>query len=137
MIRRWCDDPWLGMRLALGGGGAHTALPRLALTAAGVGRGVAVLLTATSVPHLLGAREDRAAARVGAAGAAPVPGVDPVYAVKLVDECHGQGLQGVLVQPTGPRAPAFPGVGVLPKPGEVALTRRGAIGLKPPPAAVD
>ncbi len=122
MIRRWCDDLWLGMRLALGGGGARTALTRLALTAAGVGLGVAVLLTATSVPHLLGAREDRAAARMGAAGAASVPGVDPVYAVKLVDEFHGQGLQGVLVQPTGPRAPAFPGVGVLPKPGEVVLS---------------
>ncbi|WP_328615396.1 ABC transporter permease [Amycolatopsis sp. NBC_00355] len=122
MIRRWCDDLVLGMRLALSGGGARTALVRLALTAAGVGLGVAVLLTATSVPHLLGAREDRAAARAAFADAAPAAGVDPVYLVGLTDEYRGRGLQGFLLQRTGARTPAFPGVDRLPRPGEAVLS---------------
>jgi hypothetical protein len=122
VIRRWFDDLVLGMRLALGGGGARTAVVRLALTAAGVGLGVAVLLTATSVPHLLGAREERAAARAAFEDAGPVPGIDPVYVVGRSDEFRGRGLQGLLVQPTGPRTPAFPGVDRLPTSGEAVLS---------------
>ena len=121
MIRRWANDLALGMRLALGGGGARTALVRLALTAAGVGLGVAVLLTATSVPNLLGARDDRASARVLAPGA-PAASVDPVYAVTRNDEFRGRGLQGYLVQATGTRMPAAPGVDRLPRPGEMVLS---------------
>ncbi|MEU0790487.1 FtsX-like permease family protein [Amycolatopsis sp. NPDC005961] len=121
MIRRWVADLALGMRLALGGGGARTALVRLTLTAVGVGLGVAVLLTATSVPHLLGARDDRASARVLAPGTA-AEGVDPVHAVTRNDEFRGRGLQGVLVQLTGPHPPAAPGVARLPGPGEAVLS---------------
>ncbi|WP_284740658.1 FtsX-like permease family protein [Amycolatopsis sp. RTGN1] len=121
MIRRWAGDLALGMRLALGGGGARTALVRLALTAAGVGLGVAVLLTATSVPHLLGARDDRASSRVLAPGALAAD-VDPVYAVTRNDEFRGRGLQGYLVQATGTRLPAAPGVDRLPRPGEMVLS---------------
>ncbi|WP_372666312.1 FtsX-like permease family protein [Amycolatopsis kentuckyensis] len=121
MIRRWIADLLLGMRLALGGGGARTALVRLALTATGVGLGVVVLLTATSVPHLLGARDDRAGGRV-LDFAATTPGVDPVYALARVDEYRGRGLGGYLVQPTGPHQPAAPGVDRLPGPGEAVLS---------------
>jgi hypothetical protein len=122
VIRRWFGDLTLGMRLALGGGGARTALVRLALTAAGVGLGVAVLLTATSVPHMLGAREDRAAARLAVEDTTPVAGVDPVHVVERTDEFRGRGLQGYLVQQTGPDAPALPGVERLPKAGEAVLS---------------
>jgi hypothetical protein len=121
VIRRWAADFALGMRLALGGGGARTALVRLTLTAVGVGLGVAVLLTASSVPNLLGARDDRASARVLAPGA-PAEGVDPIHAVTRNDEFRGRGLQGYLVQLTGPRPPAAPGVDRLPGPGEVVLS---------------
>ncbi|MEA5366714.1 FtsX-like permease family protein [Amycolatopsis sp., V23-08] len=122
MIRRWFGDLALGMRLALGGGGARTALVRLALTAAGVGMGVAVLLTAASVPHLLGARDGRAAARTAIENGPPVAGIDPVYVVERTDEFRGRGLQGYLVQQTGPAAPALPGVERLPKAGEAVLS---------------
>ncbi|MCR6489123.1 hypothetical protein M8542_40495 [Amycolatopsis sp. OK19-0408] len=131
MIRRWSADLALGMRLALRGGGARTALVRLGLTAIGVGLGVVVLLTATSVPHLLGARDDRAAARMldlRPAGA----DVDPVYAVGREDEFRGRGVQGYLVQPTGPRLPAAPGVERLPGPGEAVLSPALAELLKSP-----
>ncbi|WP_318306928.1 FtsX-like permease family protein [Amycolatopsis solani] len=120
MIRRWVADFGLGMRLALGGGGVRTAWARLALTAAGVGLGVVVLLAATSLPHMLGARSDRSAGRMAVAAA--VDGVDPVYAVDRNDEFRGRGLQGHVVQPTGPRLPAAPGVGRLPGPGEAVLS---------------
>ncbi|MEV4145933.1 FtsX-like permease family protein [Amycolatopsis sp. NPDC049691] len=121
MIRRWTSDLLLGMRLALGGGGARTALVRLALTAVGVGFGVVVLLTATSIPNLIGARDDRAAARVFDLEAT-APGVDPVYLLARADEYRGRGLGGYLVQHTGPHPPAAPGVDRLPGPGEAVLS---------------
>ncbi|UOX92053.1 hypothetical protein MUY14_15995 [Amycolatopsis sp. FBCC-B4732] len=130
MIRRWATDFGLGMRLALGGGGVRTAWARLALTAVGVGLGVVVLLTATSLPHMLGARADRSAGRTAVAGV--VEGVDPVYAVGRNDEFRGSGLQGYLVQPTGPRTPAVPGVGRLPGPGEAVLSPALAALLQSP-----
>lgn len=120
MIRRWVNDLALGMRLALGGGGARTALVRLALTAVGVGLGVAVLLTATSMPHMMAARDDRASARFPDVGTAE--GVDPVHMVTRNDEFRGRGLQGYLVQATGPRLPAAPGVDRLPGLGEAVLS---------------
>ncbi|GAA3554867.1 FtsX-like permease family protein [Amycolatopsis ultiminotia] len=120
MIRRWVGDLALGMRLALRGGGARTALVRLGLTAVGVGLGVAVLLTAASLPHLLGARDDRSAARI--ADETAVDGVDPVYVVQRSDEYRGRGLLGQVVQPTGPHPPSAPGVERLPAPGEVVLS---------------
>ena len=113
-------DLVLGVRMALGNG--RTSVVRLALVALGVGLGVAVLLAATSVPHLLDARGDRGAARVIVAADHPVPGVDPAYLIQRVDEFRGRGLQGYLVQPTGPRAPHAPGVDRLPGPGEAVLS---------------
>ncbi|WP_439379856.1 FtsX-like permease family protein [Amycolatopsis lexingtonensis] len=130
MIRRWADDFALGMRLALGGGGVRTAWARLALTAAGVGLGVVVLLAATSLPHMLGARADRSAGRMAVAGA--VAGVDPVYAAERGDEFRGRGLQGYLVQPTGARLPAAPGVARLPGAGEAVLSPALAALLQSP-----
>ncbi|WP_103354470.1 FtsX-like permease family protein [Amycolatopsis sp. CA-128772] len=130
MSRRWPGDLALGLRLALGGGGARTAWARLALTATGVGLGVVVLLSATSLPHMLAARADRSAARTPVAEA--VDGVDPVRAVQRTDEFRGRGLQGYLVQPTGPRRPAAPGVDRLPGPGEAVLSPALAALLRSP-----
>ncbi|MEQ0565429.1 FtsX-like permease family protein [Amycolatopsis sp. NEAU-NG30] len=130
MIRRWTADLALGLRLALRGGGARTALVRLALTATGVGLGVLVLLTATSLPHMLGARGERAAARTPVAG--DVRGVDPLYLLLRDDEFRGRGLQGYLVQATGPRQPAAPGVERLPGPGEAVLSPALAALLQSP-----
>ncbi|WP_410667514.1 FtsX-like permease family protein [Amycolatopsis sp. cmx-4-68] len=135
MIRRWLADLVLGTRLALSGGGARTALVRLGLTAVGLGLGVVVLLTAASVPHLLGARDDRAAAR-SLDPAAAVDGVDPVYVAEREDEFRGRGLQGYLVQPTGPHPPAAPGVDRLPGPGEAVLSPALAELLRSPDGAL-
>lgn len=116
MIRRWLADLALGARMAVG----RTSLVRLALVATGVGLGVAVLLAATSVPHMLDVRAERGAAR--AATAEPVAGVDPAYLLARHDEFEGRGLQGYLVQPTGPHGPRAPGVARLPGPGEAVLS---------------
>ncbi|MGW3997366.1 ABC transporter permease [Amycolatopsis sp. NPDC004772] len=120
MIRRWVADLLLGVRLAIGGGGARTALVRLTLITVGVGLGVAVLLTATSLPQMLTARGERSAERTPLA--ATIPGVDAVHVVGRGDEFRGRGIQGYLVQPTGPHPPAVPGVDRLPGPGEAVLS---------------
>ncbi|MET8846377.1 FtsX-like permease family protein [Amycolatopsis sp. NPDC004625] len=130
MRPRWAADLALGLRLALGGGGARTAWARLALTATGVGLGVVVLLCATSLPHMLDTRAERSAARMPVAEAAG--GVDPVFAAERSDEFRGRGLQGYLVQPTGPRRPAAPGVDRLPGPGEAVLSPALAALLQSP-----
>ncbi|MEV6824157.1 FtsX-like permease family protein [Amycolatopsis sp. NPDC051102] len=130
MSPRWAADLALGLRLALGGGGARTAWARLALTAVGVGLGVVVLLSATALPHMLDARAGRSAARTPVTEA--VAGVDPVLAVARNDEFHGRGLQGYLVQPTGPHPPKAPGVDRLPGPGEAVLSPALAALLRSP-----
>ncbi|NBH11167.1 ABC transporter permease, partial [Amycolatopsis sp. SID8362] len=64
--------------------------------------------------------------------AVAVDGVDPVYAADRDDEFRGRGLQGYLVQPTGPRLPAAPGVARLPGPGEAVLSPALAALLRSP-----
>ncbi|MGW4064676.1 FtsX-like permease family protein [Amycolatopsis sp. NPDC004747] len=130
MSRRWVADLLLGMRLAVGGGGARTALGRLALTAVGVGLGVVVLLSATSLPHMLDARAERSAERTPRSVAEG--GVASLVAVGRADEFRGRGLQGYLVQRTGPHPPAAPGVGRLPGPGEAVLSPALAALLRSP-----
>ncbi|MFI9382841.1 FtsX-like permease family protein [Kutzneria sp. NPDC052558] len=113
----------LGARLAIGGGRAGWG--RLALTAVGVGLGAAVLLAATSVSHMLQARDDRGYARGIPSGELKSPallGVDPVYAAMRQSQFDGRNLTGLIVQKTGPNAPLPPGVDRLPDAGEVVLS---------------
>lgn len=120
---QWWNDLMLGVRLAVGGGRAGWG--RLALTAIGVGLGVAVLLAATSVSHMLQARDDRGYARgIPHDGSKPtvIPGVDPVYAALRDGQFDGRELNGYIVQKTGPNAPLPPGVDRLPDVGEVVLS---------------
>jgi hypothetical protein len=118
---QWWIDLALGVRLAVGGGRA--AWGRLALTAVGVGLGVTVLLTATSVSHMLQARDDRGYARaVPISDSAKIPGVDPVYAALRETMFNDREFDGVIVQKTGPSAPLPPGVDRLPDVGEVVLS---------------
>ncbi|AHI01760.1 ABC transporter permease [Kutzneria albida] len=126
LLTRWVGDLALGVRLALGGG--RTSWARLALTAVGVGLGVAVLLAATSLPHMLQVRNERGNARAipshGSVEAQQqsVAGVDPVDIELRNDEYQGRGLQGYVVQLNGPNPPHAPGVDRLPGPGEVVLS---------------
>jgi hypothetical protein len=122
-MRQWHSDLMLGVRLAIGGGRAGWA--RLALTAVGVGLGVAVLLAATSVSHLLQTRDDRGYARgipSGGLNSPAIPGVDPVYAAMRQGQFEGRNFTGLIVQKTGPNAPLPPGVDRLPDAGEVVLS---------------
>jgi hypothetical protein len=121
------NDLSLGIRLAVGGG--RTSWVRLLLTAAGVGLGVAVLLSAASVPHMLQARDDRTSSRYvpslfepGDSQTTPVPGVDPVIAARRDFSYQGTGLTGSILTTTGPHSPSLPGVRRLPGPGEAVLS---------------
>jgi ABC-type antimicrobial peptide transport system permease subunit len=121
-VFRWWNDLVLGVRLAVSGGRAGWG--RLALTAIGVGMGVAVLLAATSVNHMMQSRDDRGYARAVASGVSgsSTTAVDPVYVAQRNSEFQGRDISGYVVQKTGPRPPLPPGVDRLPDVGEVVLS---------------
>ena len=120
-VVQWWRDLALGVRLAVSGGRAGWG--RLALTAIGVGLGVTVLLAATSVGHMLQARDDHGYARAVPLGdTAKQPGIDPVYAAQRDSSFGDRDIAGVIVQKTGPHTPLPPGVDRLPDAGEVVLS---------------
>lgn len=103
----------LGARLALRGGRV-----RLALTAVGVGLGVALLLIAASLPTMLSARRDRNLARsdAGARSAGPLQVADADTTFREDD------IRGRLLHAAGAGAPAPPGVARLPRAGELVVS---------------
>lgn len=117
-MRLWFSDLALGVRLALGGG--RTSWVRLALTGAGMGIGVAVLLAASSATTVLSERAERQAA------AEPVlsetPSGDVLYAMFWDSDYRGQSIVGRFVRGTGPDAPVPPGLSRVPGDGEVFLS---------------
>ncbi|AGJ57016.1 FtsX-like permease family protein [Streptomyces sp. NPDC052071] len=119
----WLRDLGLGIRFAAGGGREGWA--RTALTAVGVGLGVALLLTAASVPHLLTERSsrDRARAEVAASRDAVVPKSDTtVLRVNAATEYRGIGVEGFLMRAEGAHPVLPPGVEAFPGPGEMAAS---------------
>ena len=116
MIGRLLVAPLLGLRLVRGQG--RTGVLRMTLMAVGTALGVAMLLLALSVPHVIVDRQDRLAART------------PVCAADLSDcriglqadgQWYGRTILHVLVDaPPGTPAPA--GLTRLPRPGEVVLS---------------
>ncbi|WP_020573814.1 FtsX-like permease family protein [Actinopolymorpha alba] len=122
-MKGWVNDLSLGCRLALRGGRASWV--RLSMTALGVGLAVAVLLLASSVTGLLQARDDRAAVRTDpfrAGGTEPVPGVDPILAVRNNGQFRDLDIKGYRVQLKGSNPPSAPGVDRLPGPGEIVVS---------------
>ena len=117
-MTRWFTDLALGVRLALGGG--RTSWVRLALTGAGIGIGVAVLLTASSVPTVLSERVERQA------GATPhngEPGAgDVLHGVFWTTDYRGETIAGRFVQGSGPNAPVPPGMSRVPGDGEIFVS---------------
>ncbi|MEJ2857242.1 MULTISPECIES: ABC transporter permease [unclassified Saccharothrix] len=113
---RWVADLVLGVRLAVGG--SRTSWARLALTAAGVGLGVVVLLLAASVGPAREAKSERVRA------ADPVAAGDdaPLRARDVVVSWQGRRIVGVELAATRADAPTPPGVGRLPQPGEVVVS---------------
>ncbi|MFE2753170.1 FtsX-like permease family protein [Actinosynnema sp. NPDC059335] len=116
MRTRWVADLVLGVRLAVGGGRASWA--RLALTAAGVGLGVTVLLLAASIGPAREAKSERVRAAAldrAEAGAA-------IEARHVSVSWRGRLITGVELAATAPDAPAPPGVGRIPGPGELVVS---------------
>ncbi|MFE7751926.1 ABC transporter permease [Streptomyces sp. NPDC057428] len=116
-------DLGLGVRFAAAGGREGWA--RTALTAVGVGLGVALLLAASSVPHLLGQRavRDEARREVAASRNAEVPRTDStVLRAGATTEFRGREVEGYLMRAEGPRPVLPPGVGHFPAPGKMVAS---------------
>ncbi|MFF5894950.1 FtsX-like permease family protein [Streptomyces argenteolus] len=119
----WLRDLGLGIRFAAGGGREGWA--RTALTAVGVGLGVALLLVAASVPHLVEERAGRDLARQESAAsyAEKAERSDTtVLRISAETEYRGQVVGGFLMRPEGAHPVTPPGVGALPGPGEMAAS---------------
>ncbi|MEV8443131.1 FtsX-like permease family protein [Actinosynnema sp. NPDC051121] len=113
---RWAADLLLGIRLAVGG--SRTSWARLALTAAGVGLGVTVLLLAASIGPAREAKSQRVqAASIDSTSA------NPKLAARHVSvSWQGRRITGVELAATTSDAPAPPGVGRIPVPGELVVS---------------
>lgn len=125
LLRRWLADLAMGARFALGGG--REGWTRTTLTAVGVGLGVAVLLLASSVPHMISAREARQDARETSAYQTgddqQVKKSDRSMLYSEADtEYRDSHIRGRLVRPDGTRPPVPPGLTELPGPGEMAVS---------------
>ncbi|WP_315891431.1 FtsX-like permease family protein [Streptomyces sp. P9(2023)] len=117
-LRTWSRDLALGTRFAVTGG--RRGWIRTALTAVGIGLGVALLLLASSVPHMSFAREVRESQRsVDASGENPSPTKDSFLYATPATVYHGKAVTGLVVRPEGPDAPTPPGLPKLPPPGEM------------------
>ncbi|WP_406862881.1 FtsX-like permease family protein [Streptomyces sp. HUAS MG47] len=121
-LRTWTRDLALGARFAVTGG--RGALLRTALTALGVGLGVALLLLAASIPHMSFQRELREAQRAPAASEQleTSPGPDTFLHVGHSTTFRGEGITGLVLRPEGPDAPLPPGASRIPGPGEMLVS---------------
>ncbi|MFT7836232.1 ABC transporter permease [Saccharothrix sp. BKS2] len=114
---RWVADLVLGVRLAVGG--SRTSWARLALTATGVGLGVTVLLLAASI----GPAREAKSERVRAAAVTSAEDRAATLKVRRVTvPWQGRVINGVELAATAPDAPAPPGVGRVPGPGELVVS---------------
>ncbi|MEU5691410.1 FtsX-like permease family protein [Actinosynnema sp. NPDC020468] len=130
-MKSWTSDLLLGVRLALGGG--RTSWARLALTAVGIGIGVALLLTASSVPTILSARDRHQAENQ------PITGENTPRALletPWVTEYRGTPISGSFVEATSPTSPVPPGLTRLPGDGEIFLSPALAALLASPEGAL-
>lgn len=95
-------DLGLGIRFASSGG--REGWTRTVLTAVGVGLGVALLLFASSIPHLLEQRSARDQARAEARVSRDhtVPKSDTtVLQISVLSEYRGRSVEGSLMRPEG------------------------------------
>ncbi|OMI39891.1 integral membrane protein [Streptomyces sparsogenes DSM 40356] len=119
---RWAADLAMGARLAVAGGRESWA--RTLLTAVGVGLGVGLLLFATSVPHLVSARQDRNNARsYGSSYSNDLkPGPHTLRLGWGHTTFHGTDISGLLLAPEGDKPPVPPGLDRIPAPGEMVVS---------------
>ncbi|CAM5266750.1 membrane protein [Streptomyces spiroverticillatus] len=116
------DDLRLGARFAVNGG--REGWIRTILTAIGVGCGVALLLVTSAIPNALAARDQRDNARGEFVGEQSLdkPGRDTLLIGTVWSDYHDLSVRGRVLRPEGPGAPVPPGLSVLPKPGELAVS---------------
>ncbi|WP_148588408.1 FtsX-like permease family protein [Streptomyces sp. WAC01526] len=133
--RRWCADLTMGARFAFTGG--REGLLRTALTALGVGLGVAVLLLAAAVPNALNAATHRQSARsVVPVAEGTGPSDRSLLTVSSSSAYRELPLQGRILAAEGPHAPVPPGLSRLPGPGELAVSPALAELLSSPEGAL-
>ncbi|MGW3572552.1 FtsX-like permease family protein, partial [Streptomyces sp. NPDC000941] len=117
---RWAADLATGARFAVSGGRESWA--RTVLTAVGVGLGVALLLFAAGVPHIVSAREDRTDARTPSESSDIKPDPETVQFDWGSTTFRGDGITGLLLAPDGDRPPLPPGVDRIPARGEMVVS---------------
>jgi hypothetical protein len=111
----------LGARFAVTGRPGWT---RTLLTAVGVGMGVAMLLLAASVPHLMAEQDARGDARAPAWADGP-PGADSVLLAMVHTEYRGEWIGGLELQPVAgadTEVEPPPGLDGFPAPGEMVVS---------------
>ncbi|MFC9236836.1 FtsX-like permease family protein [Streptomyces decoyicus] len=120
-VRRWGADLAMGARFAVTGG--REGWIRTALTALGVGLGVAVLLLAAAVPNIWNAAMDRQRARtVVPAAEGTGPSDRTLLTAPSGSTYRDRPVNGRILAAEGPRAPVPPGLSRLPGPGEMAVS---------------
>ncbi|WP_441247764.1 FtsX-like permease family protein [Kitasatospora sp. McL0602] len=135
-LSRLVTDLALGLRLAFTGG--RDSRLRTALTAIGVGLGVATLLLAASFPTVREHRDDKLRTQSGAVVSADIaPRSDHSLLIHNArGRYHGQDFFGRIVQPEGPNSPLPPGLSAYPAPGTIAVSPALAELLRSPGAAL-
>lgn len=120
----WLRDLGLGIRFAAAGGREGWA--RTALTAVGVGLGVALLLVASSVPHLLDERSARGDARYEATASRNADSAKKsdtsVLRIDAETEYRGHTVGGFVMRAEGAHPLTPPGVAEFPAPGEMVVS---------------
>ncbi|MFD5325631.1 FtsX-like permease family protein [Streptomyces sp. NPDC127092] len=120
-LRTWTRDLALGARLAVTGGRGGRL--RTALTATGIGLGVALLLVAASMPEMLFQREVRESARsVDASEPVERPGPETFLYADQSTLYRGDTITGLLLRPEGDRPAVPPGAAKVPAPGEMLVS---------------
>ncbi|GAA1593578.1 ABC transporter permease [Actinoplanes couchii] len=119
-IRRWFFELGLGARMSVAGGRAGWT--RLALIAAGVGIGVAVLLSVATLPAAIAASTAREEARTDNAQEDTPKGDNTLLIGNATTMFGTESVHGRMLQPEGANPPVPPGVTTLPAPGQMIVS---------------
>lgn len=126
VVRQWYRDLAMGVRFTFTGG--REGWVRAALTAVGVGLGVALLLIAAAIPTVMATRDARSEAREDRGigylqdNAESKPTGRSLLVADTDTEYRHQEIRGRLLEPEGADAPLPPGVEKFPAPDEMVVS---------------